>query len=529
MEEDAEFSRILSSYRHFEQIGGKPTPADELIEAMATLSVQSKEELAAGKPLPYVVATQKPEFVALVKDVQNLVSTAKAEYKDITGQKEKIAQTHCTAMMKKLVAYLRDNFGSCVGLDAFDTHKAKSAEAGDPIRSPDVSIREKENGDPFESLLLVEVKSQKKTGNLLSATNNDWIGQVNTYAQRQLRKAPWLVSKYLFVTDMDIVRVCWFRRSENGPHGYVSKMSNTLQLTDPDTVMKLLYILHKSYKEDILDLESIRHSLSREVLGVGASAVVCAFGEERVIKCFFTHDKDSKASMQNELQAMDMFRAYDEKEKTGFVGKHVLRLCEKDMSGTRFIMEPKGRVLESYPPGMLKKDVFLPIVRVLKAFHASNLVHRDIGPWNLIVHGNELDSPVLCLIDFGFLKNASTCEGYSGATYFASDTILEYFRGDWNMQETPLNESADDDLESLVKTVAYCTCPFARFRIDRMRSRCRSKKYTLSRLPHVILEEWKEIRNENYHSSALLKAWKRHVKDTKKGNSYDEVEKLLSK
>ena len=92
-----------------------------------------------------------------------------------------------------------------------------------------------------------------------------------------------------------------------------------------------------------------------------------------------------------------------------------------------------------------------------------------------------------------------------------------------------MNESGDDDLESLVKTVAYCTCPFARFRIDRLIARCRDENdEEFERLPNVILNEWDEIRMEKYLSSVLLKAWTQHIEDPKKGNSYGELETLCS-
>ena len=55
------------------------------------------------------------------------------------------------------------------------------------------------------------------------------------------------------------------------------------------------------------------------------------------------------------------------------------------------------------------------------------------------------------------------------------------------MQDNQLDESGEDDLEGLVKTVAYCMCPFARFRTDRMRTRCRSKKYKLLAYPTLFL------------------------------------------
>jgi len=111
----------------------------------ATLEALSLDATPSNKKVvSYPAAMRKPEFVALVRGIQNLVSTPKAEYEPVIGQDETIAQRHCLSMMKKLVAYLRDNCDSCVGLDAFDTHKAKSSIDGDPIRSPDGAIQAKE-------------------------------------------------------------------------------------------------------------------------------------------------------------------------------------------------------------------------------------------------------------------------------------------------------------------------------------------------------------------------------------------------
>ena len=110
--------------------------------------------------------------------------------------------------------------------------------------------------------MLVEVKSQVSGGTLLGKVDEGWMGQVNAYAQRQLQKAPWLVSRYLFAADMTFVRVCLVRRSE-GPDAFVAKMSRPFYLGKNETMIKLLYVLHESYKSEVLNLESIRPCLTR--------------------------------------------------------------------------------------------------------------------------------------------------------------------------------------------------------------------------------------------------------------------------
>lgn len=502
----------------------------DLKTSISEISGDYKDDLMSGLPLPYIIALKNPRFVSMASNIKKLVDDTSTKYQNISGQDETIAQKSCEEMMSNIIKYLQDSCQSCIELDAVNTHHTKSRITGDPIRSPDISIQLPNVEDPFESLLLVEVKSQKQTGHLLGEENNDWIGQVNTYAQRQLRRSPWLVSKWLFVTDMNNVRVCWFRRSSHGPSGFVSKMSQLFSLSEYSTIMKLLFVLHQAYQMEVVELKAIQSSLSTCVLGVGATSVVCGFGENRVIKCFFTHDRDSGAIRRNEIQAFKIVEEYYSNNSTEYVGKHILRLCSTDKSKTRLILEPRGRVVVVFPIGMISKDKFLPLVNVLKVIHKHGFVHRDVGPTNIILHGDELTSPILCLIDFGFLQNMSTRKVYSGATYFASERILTYFGLDWSIREDKsLIEIGNDDLESLVKTVAYCVCPFVRFRIDRLRSRCKDKADPLKRFPHIIKKEWEEIRKSKYSKSyKLLNEWKKFLDEQKKEDMYAIVEKLLS-
>jgi len=103
-----EHSSLLADNVH---ISPKNDDLSAFLEALSRDATRSNK-----KDFSYPASKHKLEFVALVKDIQNLVSTAKAESEPVTGQDETIAQRHCLYMMKKLVAYHRYNFDSCVGL-----------------------------------------------------------------------------------------------------------------------------------------------------------------------------------------------------------------------------------------------------------------------------------------------------------------------------------------------------------------------------------------------------------------------------
>eukprot|EP00727_Mastigamoeba_balamuthi_P001554 m51a1_g11396 putative protein kinase (454) ;mRNA; f:4305-9567 len=127
---------------------------------------------------------------------------------------------------------------------------------------------------------------------------------------------------------------------------------------------------------------------------------------------------------------------------------HVLNVFENNVG---FIMEPYAR--QKLPQGasvQILRDVFTGLVDVLAAVHAKGIVHRDIRPPNILIHG---DQPLL--IDWGFAVRASEPHSYCGTLCTASDRVLELICSNHaHFEVTP-----SDDLVSLIS----CSCSAVAF------------------------------------------------------------------
>lgn len=172
--------------------------------------------------------------------------------------------------------------------------------------------------------------------------------------------------------------------------------------------------------------------------GVQSKVFVCADSTANFIKTFHW-----RASFEVELKALRTLK--------GVAG--VPDLIAVSDESLALLAAPVGTPLRHYLDKSVRlSKVACGLVYTLRNTHGLNIVHRDIGPNNIIVGegGQGL------LIDWATSTAATTVETeYQGSTLFASNAVLKVCSS--VPAELPISLMYEKymDLESLVKTMFY--------------------------------------------------------------------------
>lgn len=179
---------------------------------------------------------------------------------------------------------------------------------------------------------------------------------------------------------------------------------------------------------------------SGRLLGSGAQSkvFVCAESTAKFVKIFHR-----QASFEVELKALRALK--------GVTGIPVLIAVSNE--SLSLLVAPVGTPLRHH----LDKSVALckvarGLVYTLRSTHRLNIVHRDVGPNNIIVGegGQGL------LIDWATSTAATSEETeYQGSTLFASNAVLQVCSSAHGESPVSLMYDKYMDLESLAKTMFY--------------------------------------------------------------------------
>jgi len=257
---------------------------------------------------------------------------------------------------------------------------------------------------------------------------------------------------------------------------------------------------------------------STTILGFGATSTVLAVEEDekKIVKSFKSNCSENR---ECELRANRIFENHP-----NLKGVHVVNIVEAKHCW--LIQEPRGQLLTAFPCAFFAQWQFIPILNVLEVLHRNEMVHRDVGIGNIIAHGNAHGTMgtnwKLCLIDFGFAVHTDSLQEYSGATYFASDRILNLYSESWE-RRMDVNEEDDeemlhgiphDDLSSLVRTIAYATSPLVKHTLDGLMEksgRISDEGGTRKRAtPNEIFRTWKSVE----HMYPILGFWENVSEDS---------------
>lgn len=146
------------------------------------------------------------------------------------------------------------------------------------------------------------------------------------------------------------------------------------------------------------------------------------------------------------------------------------------------------------------------LVNTLRNTHGLNIVHRDIGPNNIIVVEEEGQEGLL--IDWATSTTATAEETeYQGSTLFAANVVLEACSSAPPGRSVWISYKKYMDLESLVKTMFYA-----------MHGDCIVPVFKRKGNFAKILEFWQQCEQKHPRLSALLLA--------ARACDYDELHKL---
>lgn len=178
---------------------------------------------------------------------------------------------------------------------------------------------------------------------------------------------------------------------------------------------------------------------SNRLLGDGAQSKVftCADSTTNFIKTFKYPE-----SFEVELKALRTLK--------GVAGVPVLIAVSKESSA--LFAAPIGKSLRHYFNNIVDlNNVARSLVCTLRQTHALNIVHRDIGPANIIVVGGQG-----LLIDWATSTSPTVVTQYQGSTLFASNAVLEALTALQHPESVILlRYEKYMDLESLAKTMFY--------------------------------------------------------------------------
>ena len=172
--------------------------------------------------------------------------------------------------------------------------------------------------------------------------------------------------------------------------------------------------------------------------GVQSKVFMCAENTARCIKTFHW-----RASFEVELKALRALKSV--------VG--VPDLIAVSDESLALLAAPVGTPLRHHLDKSVRlSKVACGLVNTLRNTHGLNIVHRDIGPNNIIVEegGQGL------LIDWATSTSATAEETeYQGSSLFASNAVLEVCSAAPSESPVSLVYEKYMDLESLVKTMFY--------------------------------------------------------------------------
>jgi len=212
--------------------------------------------------------------------------------------------------------------------------------------------------------------------------------------------------------------------------------------------------------------------------GVQSKVFVCAESTTQYIKSFHC-----RASFEVELKALRALK--------GVAG--VPDLIAVSDESRALLAAPAGTPLRHHLDKSVRlSKVACGLVNTLRYTHGLNIVHRDIGPNNVIVEegGQGL------LIDWATSTSATAEKTeYQGSTLFASNSVLEVCSSAPAESPVSLTYEKFMDLESLVKTMFYS-----------MYGDYIAPVFKLKGNYAAILEFWQRCEQEHPRLSALLSA-----------------------
>lgn len=174
--------------------------------------------------------------------------------------------------------------------------------------------------------------------------------------------------------------------------------------------------------------------------GVQSKGFVCADSTDKFVKTF-----DLRASFEVELYALRTL-----KDVAGV--PNLIAFSDESLA---LLVEPVGMPLRHNLDKKIMRlnQVARGLVCTLRNAHDLNIVHRDIGPNNIIIVGEGEQG---LLIDWATSTSATAVETeYQGSSLFASNAVLTVCSSAPAKSPISLMYEKYMDLESLVKTMFY--------------------------------------------------------------------------